>query len=53
MGMGVGVGLRRKGFEDEEVVVWAEAEEVLLSQDPLLSVLDWRDLRRKGSEGIR
>ena len=39
-----GVGAARKGFEDVEDVDIFEM---------VLSVLDWRDLRRKGIEGRR
>lgn len=46
-GIGVGVGHRMKGLE--EVVVF----DVFESMELLLSVLDCRDLRRKGTEGSR
>jgi hypothetical protein len=54
--MGVGVRQRVKGFEDDEtevhVDVWETADP---TERPLsvLSVLDCRDLRRKGTEGSR
>jgi hypothetical protein len=39
-----GVGAARKGFEDVDEVEIFES---------VLSVLDWRDLRRKGMDGRR
>lgn len=50
VGIGVGVTHRVNGLEE---VVDEEPFDVLDSMELLLSVLDWRDLRRKGTEGIR
>lgn len=44
-GMGVGVNDRTNGFEDELEV---DACDVAELTEKLLSVLDWRDFRRKG-----
>ena len=49
-GMGVGVKHRVNGLEEEAEVDEVEAADWI---DLSLSVLDWRDLRRKGTEGIR
>jgi len=48
-GMGVGVGHLVNGLEEQEEVALDGADSTELS----LSVLDWRDLRRKGTEGRR
>ena len=54
--MGTGVRLRVKGFEEEDIderVVLVLAIETVVEVEVVLSVEDWRDLRRKGTEGIR
>lgn len=45
-----GVGSVVKGLEDREVV---DARDRVDSTELVLSVLGWRDLRRKGIEGTR
>jgi len=49
-GIGVGVRHRTNGFDDE---VSTEACDTVESAEMLLSVLDWRDLRRKGMDWVR
>lgn len=49
-GMGVGVKLRANGLDEEDA---EEMVEAVVSVELLLSVLDCRDLRRKGIEGMR
>ena len=50
VGIGAGIKYGVNGLEEEEEL---DEVDVVDTTDLSLSVLDWRDLRRKGTEGIK